>query len=861
MTSFYRALLRLYPRSFREEYAAELTRTYADAVRDRGRLGAAIGAFTDVVPNALAAHWTILVQDLHYAARSLKGSRGFAAATILVTALGVGANTATFSVADFVLLRPLAFPRPEEIVRICHGPRSGGGWGCMNELSPANYRDVKAISRSFASMGAYTGGARNLVGAGEPIRVSGETLTPEVLPLLGVRPMIGRFFDHEANPQDEQTAIIGYGLWQTQFGGDPDVVGRTISLDGTPHVVIGVMPSHFRWPREDVQLWTPFLMREANVENRNNTYLQGIARLKPGVTFEQARQEMASIADRMTREVGGEMDDGEVGFSFFKQRDEMSPRYRTMLLALCGASLALLLLTCANLANLLLARSASRERELAVRAALGAGRERLMRQMLTESLLLALLGGLAGAALAWLSVPLLAQMVPNTLPMSSQPALDMRAFGIAVVLSALTGLGFGLIPAMRVGGRTGLAALREGARGSSFGRKGLRTLLVAIEVTVSVILLIASGLLIRAVWRVQSIDPGFSSSNVLTMTTALPMPKYQEVVPRVQFYDRVLSEVRALPGVESAAYTSGVPMVMTGGITRIVIPGAEARRDEQTASIRIVSSQLFSTLRIPMQRGRDVAEGDTRDRQHVAVVSESFVQRYWPNTDAIGQTFQTRNRTWSVIGVVRDIKVRGLERTNEPQMYVPAAQADSILGIYTPKDLVIRSSRDAASLIGPVREIIRKADPQQPISNVRMLTDVVGDQTLTRRSQVRILVALAVLALVLAAVGIHGLLAFTVAQRDREIGVRLALGADPAGVARMVVAEGVRMALIGVVPGVVVAYLAARGMRSLLFGVPAADPLTFSFVAILCFATVVLACVRPAWRAARIEPISALRAE
>jgi predicted permease len=531
-----------------------------------------------------------------------------------------------------------------------------------------------------------------------------------------------------------------------------------------------------------------------------------------------------------------------------------------MLLALCGASLALLLSTCANLANLLLARSASRERELAVRAALGAGRDRLMRQMLTESLLLALLGGVAGAALAWLTVPLLAQMVPNTLPIASQPALDMRAFAIAVVLSALTGLGFGLVPALRVGGRSGLAALREGARGGA-RRKGLRTLLVAVEVTVSVILLIGSGLLIRAVWRVQAIDPGFSTGNVLTMTTALPMPRYEDVVPRVRFYEQVLSGVRALPGVEHAAYTSGVPMVMTGGIARIQIPGAEVRRDQQTASIRVVSSELFGALGIPIQRGRDIAAGDTRDRQHVAVVSESFVKRHWPNADPIGQPFQTRNRTWTVIGVVRDIKVRGLERSNEPQMYVPAAQADSILGIYTPKDLVIRSSRDAASLIVPVREIIRKADAQQPISNVRMLTQVVGDQTLTRRSQVRILVALAVLALVLAAVGIHGLLAFTVAQRDREIGVRLALGADPAAVGRMVVGEGVRMALIGVVPGIVIAYLAARGMRSLLFGVPAADPLTFSAVALLCFATVVLACVRPAWRAAHIEPTSALRAE
>lgn len=860
MTRFYRALLRLYPRSFREEYAAELTHTFAERTREHGTVGAGLAAVADVVPNAIAAHWAILAQDLRYTARTLSGSRGFAIATVLVTALGVGANTATFSVADFVLLRPLAFPRPDELVRICEGPRKGGGWGCMNQFSPANYRDVKAANRSFAAMGVFTGRDMNLVGAGEPVRVSALAVTPEVLPLLGVRPLIGRFFDPTKNVQDEQTAMIGYGLWQTHFEGDPDIVGKTVSLDGTPFVVIGVMPSYFRFNTERVQLWTPLVLREQDFANRNNSYLDGIARLKPGVTFEQARADLDAISERMTKEIGSEMDEGELGFSFFRQRDEMSPRYRTMLLALCGASLALLLLTCANLANLLLARSASRERELAVRAALGAGRERLMRQMLTESLMLALLGGVAGALLAWLAVPLLAQLVPSTLPIESQPTLNVRAFGIAALLSALTGLGFGLVPALKIGRRTGLEALREGTRGSG-RRKGLRTTLVAIEVTVSVILLVASGLLMRAVWRVQATDPGFTSSNVLTMQTALPSPKYDDGQLRVQFYDRVLAEVRTLPGVQSAAYTSGVPMRMWGGITRITVQGMEVSRDDRGASFRVVTPQLFSTLGIPIRRGRDFGAGDTRDRQRVAVVSESFAKRWWPKTDALGQVFQDRNGTWTVVGIVGDVMFRGLERTSEPQMYVPASQADSIMGIYTPKDLVIRTARDPGSLIGPVREIIRRADAQQPVSNVRMLEEVVGDQTLTRRSQLRILIALSVLALLLAAVGIHGLLAFTVAQRDREIGVRLALGADPAAVARMVVGEGVRMALIGVIPGVAVAYLAARAMQSLLFGVPAADPITFSAVAVLCFAVVVIACLRPAWRAARIHPINALRAD
>ncbi len=857
MNRFYRALLHLYPASFRAEYSEELTRTFAERSAHSGPVRRIIAAIIDVVPNAIDAHWAILVQDLHYAARSLNGARGFALATILVTALGVGANTATFSVADYVLLRPLPFPRSDELVRACQGPRTGGGLGCMNEFSPANFRDVARASRSFASIGAFTGRDLNLVGADEPVRVPSIAVTTEVLPLLGVRPMIGRFFDL-TRAEDANAAVMGYGLWQSHFGGDPAIVGKTVSLDGNPYTVVGVMPPHFLFPTEQVQLWTPLIFREADFADRNNTYIQGVARLKRGVTFEQARAELSSIADRMTRDFGKQLDEGEVGFSFFKLRD-VWPRSRTMLLALCGASLALLLLTCANLANLLLARASGRELELAVRAALGAGRERLVRQMLTESLLLALAGGLAGAALAWLTVPLLAQMVPNTLPISTQPSLNVRAFAIAVVLSALTGLAFGLVPAMRAGGRSGLAALREGTRGSG-RRRGLRMVLVAFEVSISVILLVSSGLLIRAVWRVQGVDPGFSAASVLTMNTPLPSPKYDDGPRRVAFYERVLADVRALPGVTSAAYTSGVPMVMTGGITRIRVPGVQTPRESQTASIRVISSQFFTTLEIPLRRGRDLAVTDTRDRRPVAVVSESFAARYWPKNDALGQTFITNNITWTVVGVARDIKVRGLERTSEPQMYVPLGQADSILGIYTPKALLIRSA-NAKSLLGPVREIIRRADAQQPIANVRMLADVIGDQTGTRRSQLRILLALALLALLLTAVGIHGLLAFTVAQRDREIGVRLALGADPAGVWRMVVGEGVRTALIGVLPGIAIAYAAARGMSSLLFGIPAADPITFSAVAALCFVTVVLACMKPAWRAARISAISALRAE
>jgi predicted permease len=860
MTAFYRALLRLYPSSFRVEYAAELTRTYEDAVRNRGRVGATLAAIADVVPNAFAAHWAILVQDLRYTARALMRSRGFALATVLVTALGVGANAATFSVADFVLVRPLPFPDPDRLVRLCEGPRTGGGWGCMNQMSPAVYRDVLTKARSFEDLGAFVGTSVNLIGTGEPARIPAASVTPNTLGILGVAPMAGRVFDPARAESDAQAVVIGYGLWQSQLGADERVLGRTLTLDGNQYVVIGVMPAHFRFPAEEVQLWMPMILREDDFENRNNNYLDGVGRLKPGVSFEQARAELASIALDIER--AHPDDNAKLGFSFFKQRDQMSPRYRLALLVLCGASLCMLLLTCANLANLSLARAAGRERELAVRAALGAGRERLVRQMMTESIVLAAIGGLAGALAAYVTVPLLTQLVPPTLPIATRPSVDLRAFAIAAGFSALTGLGFGLIPALRVGGQRSFAALRDGARGSG-QRQRLRTTLVAVEVAVSVALLISSGLLIRAVWRVQAVSPGFSAEGVLTLRTQLPRPKYDEPTRRADFYTRVLSGVRALPGVQAASYTSGLPMVLTGGITLILLPGEVDRRDgTQSASFRLVTSQFFTTLQIPLRRGRTIDDDDRRGRPLVAVVSESFARRHWPNADAIGRTFETRGQMRTVVGVVGDMMVRGLERTSEPQLYIPFDQAPDNTGeLYQPKELLVRSSRPAAALLPAIREIVRRVDAEQPISNVRMLSDVVADQTSTRRAQVRILGALAVLALLLAGVGIHGLLAFTVAQRDREIGVRLALGANPGLVARMVVSEGVRMALIGVVPGILIAYAGARAMGALLFGVRPDDPLTIGVAAVACFVTAAAACVRPALRASRIDPISALRAE
>ncbi|HEU4994612.1 MAG TPA: ABC transporter permease [Gemmatimonadaceae bacterium] len=863
---FYRALLRLYPSSFRADYAAELTSTFEAQVRDRGSVAGALIAVGDAIPNAIAAHWEILRQDLRYTMRTLANARGFAVAAVLVTALGVGANTATFSVADFVLVRPLPFKDPDQLVRLCEGPREGGGWGCMNELSPGNYRDVVKGTTAFTGWGAFTGASVNLVGAGEPVRIGAMQVTPEVFPVLGVAPMLGRTFDvGGARDADATSVVLSYGLWQAQFGGDERVIGRTVQLDGSPRTIIGVMPPAFRFPDDGPDLWLPLLFREDDYLNRGNTYVQAIGRLHEGVSFERGRTELASLFDRLARDYPET--NAETGFSYLRQRDFVLPRYRLMLLGLCGASLCLLLLTCANLANLLLARAAGRERELAVRAALGAGRDRLVRQMLTESVVLALLGGAAGVAAAALAMPLLSRMVPPTLPRAGAPGLDLRVFAIAAAFSVLTGLGFGLLPALRAGGIRAFGALREGTRGSG-SRQRLRTALVALEVAMSVTLLISSGLLIRAVLRVQAVDPGFRTDGVVTLRTELPSPAYDSAAPRAVFYDRVLAGVRALPGVEQAAYTSGLPMVLTGGIAGVAVPGYEVRnRRREGVGIRFVTSQYFGALRVPFVSGRDIEDGDTRDRQLVAVVSESFVDRYWPNArnraDALGKTFEIRGQNRAIVGVVADIKVRGLERTAEPQVYVPAKQPPDggLGGLYVPKDLVIRAPRQGLALVSSVREIVRQADANQPLSNIRMMGDVVGNQTADRRAQIRVLSALALLALLLAGVGIHGLLAFTVTQRAREIGVRLALGANPGTVARMVVSEAARMALLGVVPGIIGAYAAARAMSALLFGVRPEDPLTFSMTAAICLATAVVGAVRPALRAARVDPISALRAD
>ena len=860
MIRLYRALLWLYPTSFRLEYGDEMGAVFAQDLAGAGplgRLGLFLGAVADVVPNALAQHGDVLRQDLRYTVRTLNHARGFALTAILVTALGVGANTAAFSVADFVLLRPLPYPEADRLVKLFERSLVGSGY---NELSPADHQDWRRLNSTFQAIGAYADGAVNLVGAGDPRRLQIASVTPDLLPLVGVSPLLGRVFEPETTGDaDLRTAVLGYGLWQSQFGGDRGVLGRTVNLNGAPYEVIGVMPPGFYFPSRGVEAWLPLVVSPDDFQDRDNTFLKGVGRLKDGVTLELAQADLEVVAARLAGDYPET--NAETGAFLVRLQDEVQDRARFLLLALCGAALCILLLACANLANLLLARAAARERELAVRAALGAGRERLVRQMITESVTLAAIGGAVGVLVAVLAVPLLTRLVPTTLPIAEQPTLDLRILAVAALFTAFTGIGFGLLPALRAGGGGGFTALRDGARAGGGRKQRLRAALVTVEVAMSVVLLISSGLLMRAVWRVQATEPGFRAEGVLTLRTHLPRPRYDSPLRRDEFYTRVLADVRALPGVESAAYISFLPMVMTGGIWGVSIPGRAETRDN-AASLRFVTPGFFATIEIPLLRGRDIEAGDTFDRPFAAVVSEALARRHWPGEDPIGKQFQFAFFERTVVGVVGDVRVRGLERTSEPQVYLSHLQVpDGGLIFYDPKDLVIRSSVPAAALVPAVRRIIRSADAEQPIADVMMLADVVASQTAPRRAQLRVLVALAVLALVLAGVGIHGLLAFTVSQRRQEIGVRLALGAEPRGIARLVLREGLLLAVLGIVPGVIAAYLAARGMSALLFGVKPADPATMLTAVGLCLLMTLAGSLLPALRAVRVSPMSVMRAE
>ncbi len=858
----YRFLFRLYPSAFRAEYGPQLSEAFSeelirtDGFTAKSRLW--LSTVADILYNAAALHSEIARRDFRYAIRSLRRSPGFTITAILLIAIGVGANAAIFTLADFVLVRPLPFPHADRLVKV---------WeklpGCsFMELSPANYRDINAASASFESLAVYFDKSMNLVGQGEPQRVQVTQVTANLFPVLEKQPWIGHVFTaNDDKPGAPGTAVLSYALWQTQFGGDGDVLGKSILLDDASYTVIGVMPPDFLFPTRETQLWTAARFDEDSYQDRNDNFVVGIGRLKSGVSLEQARSEMALIAARIEKQFPKENKD--VGISVIAMRDELSPLSRLLLTALCGASLCVLIIACANLANLLLARSLARKRELSIRVSLGAHPRRLLRQLLSESLLLAFAGALGAVALASAILPLLSRLVPNDLPIDQIPPVDLRLLLFALGLTILTVVAFALAPALSASTGAGLSALRDGVRTGGAGNHRARSLLVIGEVIVSVVLLICSGLLVRALWRIQQTDPGFSTKNILTLRTALPFPKYDKTADREKFYSEVLTAIHRLPGVTAAAYTSGLPMVWGGGIWPVDVNGdVETRTAGHVASMRFITPEFFAALSIPIQSGRGIEESDTADRPYVAVVSESLVERYWPGQSAIGKHFTFGFHDREVVGIVRDIHVRGLDRISEPQVYLSYKQVpDGWLVPYAPKDLVVHSSQTPTQLIPAIREIIRSADAEQPISNVRTIETIIAGNTEPRTVQLRVLIAFTAVAIFLAGLGIYGLLSFAVTMRRQEFGIRMALGAQNRDIFGIVLRQGAILAVAGLVPGLALAYAAAKLMDSLLAGIQPGDALTFSSAALLCLATALLGSLVPALRAVRVDPASVMRTE
>ncbi len=858
----YRLLLRLLPASFRAEYGEEMCAVFAARRRQENALGVWTAAVFDILTNAVRVHADLLRQDLAWTVRTLRQSPGFAGTAVLVAALGIGATTAAFTLLDHVLLRPLPFPDPDRLVVLCQSS-AAQGLPCF-QTSPPNFLDWRRMTRSFETVGAYTAFPVNLAGEGEPQRLDGFAVTPDVFEALGVQPEAGRGFPDGADATSAgapATAMLGDALARTLYGDPARAVGETIRLNDQPYTIAGVMPAAFHFPARGTQVWLNLRFGPRELEERDNLYLLALARMRPGVTVEQARAEIAGVGAQLERAYPRE--NKGLSATAVALHALIAPQSRVMVWAVFAAAACLLLIACTNLANLLLARAMARRREIAVRAAIGAGRERLVRQLLTENMVLAAAGGACGLLLTLLAMPTLGLLVPESLPLGGPLELDGRVFAFAAVVALGTNVIFGVGPALRAS----VADMNDlRARGGA-GRPAerLRSALVLAEVAGTVTLLLGGGLLMKALWRVQNVDPGFHAEQVLTLRTDLPMPKYATSTPRRRFYGQVLTEARALPGVLSAAYTGFLPMVFGGGIFDATIPGVSTDvAPEVKSSIRFITPDYFSTIGIPLRRGRDIAESDDWNAPFVTVISESLARRLWPGEDPIGQRVNIAFWDRTVVGVVGDVAVRGLEQTSEPQIYLPYDQVpNNGLTYHMPKDLLVRTRSDAEAraLAGPLREIVRRADADQAVSDVRLLADIVAGETAPRRTQLRVLWSIAGIAMLLAAVGIHGLLSFAASARTQEVGVRLALGARPGAILAMFLRQGLGLGLAGIALAMPLAYLAAGSLQALLFGVNPADPVIYIAAAGLALAMTLAGSLRPALRAAGVDPAVTIRAE
>ena len=867
----------LVPAARRGEWLTEWAGELAWAWREAGRRGEAtalarlplylraLGATTDAL-------WLrrrhgaddMLSLDLKYAARSLRRRPGFVSVVVLTLALGIGATTAIFSVVYGVLLRPLPVPHPERVVRLEGRPLDGDTEKVGTATSYPDYLDFRERARSFASLAAVRGTQMTLTMPGtEPARVSAMQVTPDFLPTLGIAPALGRgFLPEEAAPGAAPVAVLSHATWLQRFGGRRDALGRTVTLDGMTATIVGVLPPDTRVVGETA-VWTPLV--PGPLEQVRGAHRLGVyGRLREGTTMAQAQAEVAAIAKRLEQQHPA--DNTNRGALVQPLQEALVEDARTSLLVLLGAVGLVLLIGCTNLASLFLARATSREREMAVRAALGAGRGRLARQWVTESLLLTVAGGLAGLAVAWAGMKALLAFAPRTIPRADEIALDAPVLGFLLGASLLTGLVFGLLPAVQRGGPLSLVALRDGGRGATGGRsrRRLREGLVLAEVALATMLVVGAGLLLKSFWRMQQADLGFEPSGLIVAQLQLPAARYDSVAKVLRFYERLHEEVAATPGVRSVSFAYEHPL-SEGWTSSYAIAGRPqpAPGTEPEARVRPVWPGYFQTVGLRLVRGRDVTPRDRFGTPGAVMVNEAFARREFAGRDPIGQTLDRVAGWWpgqpmqfTIVGVVADEPFMGPSRAAEPATYYPHAQ-------FPMNDmwLVVRAEGDAAGVAPLLRERIWRVDRDLPVERVSTMSELLGGAVAEPRFNVALLGLFATAALLLAAVGIYGVLSYTVAQRTGEIGVRIALGAGRGQVVRQVVAQGLAVALGGVALGVVGSMAAGGVLSSLLVGVSGRDPAVLAGVVALLTTVAAAAAWLPARRASRVEPVVALRAE
>ena len=804
-----------------------------------------------------------LVRDLRYGVRTLIKSPGFAIAGVIILGLGIGVNSAIFTVVNAVVLQPLPFSDSDRIMRVWQTPPPALFTDPVFPISPANFIDYEAQNQVFEKMAIVRSGRQTLTGAGEAEAVITLRASADFLPILGVAPYLGRGFTREDDSASAPpSALLSDAFFKSRFGGDRSIIGKTITLNRVQHVVIGVVPPLTSFVTR-TQVWVPLRWTPEDRAIRNNHNYTAIAKLKPGVDRVRAQADMDAISKRLEAAYPDENKDW--GALVRPLHEDMVGDVRTSLLVLLGAVAFVLLIACANLANLMLVRTHSRAKEIAVRGALGASRLRVIQQLLAEGLVLGVGGGVAGFVAAIYGVEALVSVFGTTLPRASEVAVDTRVLIFTAAIAMVTGLASAFVPAWKLSGRDANEALRIGpGRGNSASGHGrMRNLLVVSEVALALMLLIGAGLLVRSLSGLRAVDPGFDPRNLLTGTIAIPNAKYPTPEQRNQFFDRVLQNVRALPGVESAARIDNVPL--QGGSTQYVaVEGQPPMKESEmpVVAVRLVSPDYFKTARISLLSGRDFTSADGYGKKAVIIVGERTAKRFFPNQDPIGRhitlTMMTKEPA-EIIGVVREIKMGSLDATEAQSETVIYGSYDQFA--FNGATIVMRTATDPTgftkSLIGAVRAV----DPEQPVLDISTMEDVVEESLGQRPFAMMLLAAFAILALVLATVGIYSVLAYTVRQRVREIGIRMALGAPSRGVLRLVVIEGLKPTLAGVVLGLVLAAALVRVMSTLLFGVDQHDPGTFSGVALLMLAVGIIATLLPAWRATRVDPIVTLRAE